>query len=141
LVTRRPEFAYSNVVNALGKARLYVTDRDGHAVRRPIQNAYYPRFSPDGRTIAFTNERGVYLISSTAGSRKRIATWGTTWWDDAEGSRIAWSRDGQRIAVIMRDEGTILLLDLKTGRRERVRLPHPLCARPYRSCSDLDWYS
>jgi Tol biopolymer transport system component len=94
----------------VGQAEIYVVDRRG-GVARNISNHPRddgdPRWSPDGKTIAFVSNRDsegrrenfdVYLMNANGGSQRRITL------DRANDFRPAWSPDGTRLAwVSLRD--------------------------------------
>jgi len=68
-------------------------DGGGAAVRIPLGKAGTPRsptWSPDGTTIAFGLQGGVYLVAAGGGAPRRLAS----------GSAPAWSPDGSRIAFV-----------------------------------------
>jgi Tol biopolymer transport system component len=111
--------------------RLHVINSDGKSGRILYRDAAAPRFSPDGKTIAFYNAHGVYLIPAGGGQVRRIA----------DGGPAAWSSDGERIAV-MNDGPSITILDIETGHRQVVRLPFGTCKFSTAGwCQDLDWHN
>ncbi|HET6374306.1 MAG TPA: S41 family peptidase [Candidatus Polarisedimenticolia bacterium] len=87
---------------------LWTVPRSGGVARQLTTDPgieWFPRFSPDGRWIAFTGEydgnRDVYVIPAEGGEPKRL-----TWWRDVgqQSERagpnnmvIGWSRDGKSI--------------------------------------------
>ncbi len=77
---------------------LWTVADSGGAARRITTHAgaeYFPRFSPDGRSIAFTGEydgnRDVYVIPAEGGEPRRL-----TWHPDME-EVIDWTPDGQKV--------------------------------------------
>jgi dipeptidyl aminopeptidase/acylaminoacyl peptidase len=61
-----------------------------------------PRFSPDGRYLAFLSDRDgkktqVWLMSRTGGEAFRLTSY------SGEVSDLAWSPDGKRVALVVRD--------------------------------------
>jgi tricorn protease len=74
-----------------------VADTGGSARRLTTHpgSEYFPRFSPDGKSIAFTGEydgnRDVYVIPAEGGEPRRL-----TWHPDAD-EVIDWTPDGKRI--------------------------------------------
>src|SRR5678815_4697030 len=77
---------------------LWTVPDTGGTARRLTTHAggeYFPRFSPDGKSIAFTGEYGgnrdVYVIPADGGEPRRL-----TWHPDAD-EVIDWTPDGKRI--------------------------------------------
>src|SRR4029453_4320235 len=52
---------------ALGRPPLQLTDEPG-------KRESYPRWAPDGKSIAFVRDEGVWTMSSDGGNPRRIAT-------------------------------------------------------------------
>ncbi|HEY3174797.1 MAG TPA: S41 family peptidase [Candidatus Polarisedimenticolia bacterium] len=87
---------------------LWIAPRAGGIARQLTTDSgieWFPRFSPDGRYIAFTGEydgnRDVYVIPSEGGEPKRL-----TWWRDVgtQSERsgpnnmvMGWTRDGAKV--------------------------------------------
>ncbi len=87
---------------------LWTVPRSGGVARQITTDAgleWFPRYSPDGRFIAFTGEydgnRDVYVIPAEGGEPKRL-----TWWVDVgqQNERagpnnivLGWTRDGKRV--------------------------------------------
>jgi len=77
---------------------LWMVPSDGGSARRLTTHAgteYFPRFSPNGRSIAFTGlydgNYDVYLVSSEGGEPRRM-----TWHPEAD-EVIGWTPDGKEI--------------------------------------------
>ena len=94
---------------------IWITSTDGHGTPRPLipklTNATTPRWSPDGRWLAFLSDRGepdskpestiqIYLLSSDGGKAERI----TSVLGGVEG--FAWAPDGKAIAFVAREQPT-----------------------------------
>jgi TolB protein len=83
-------------------AELYLQNEDGTGVRRLTFNAAadrMPRFSPDGRRIAFSSNRDgnfeIYVMELATGATQRVTN--DPAWDDVptftgDGSRVVWQR-------------------------------------------------
>jgi tricorn protease len=77
---------------------IWVADEDGRGVQRLTVNRardVYPRFSPDGKWIAFSSDRNgnldVYVIPATGGTPKQLT------FNSAEDSVLGWTPDGARV--------------------------------------------
>src|SRR5687768_16307904 len=77
---------------------VWAADEDGRNVQRLTVNRardVYPRFSPDGKWIAFSSDRNgnldVYLIPSAGGTVKQLTS------HSADDTVLAWSPDSKRI--------------------------------------------
>jgi tricorn protease len=77
---------------------LWTVSDTGGTARRITTHAgseYFPRFSPDGKSIAFTGEYGgnrdIYVIPADGGEPRRL-----TWHPDVD-EMIGWTPDGKRI--------------------------------------------
>ena len=79
---------------------IWTANEDGSAVLRITDNVardVYPRFSPDGRTIAFSSNRygnyDVFVVPATGGTPKRL-----TYYSGGD-EVVGWTRDGQKILI------------------------------------------
>jgi tricorn protease len=77
---------------------IWVADEDGKNVQRLTVNRardVYPRFSPDGKWIAFSSDRNgnldVYVIPSSGGTPKQLT------FNSADDSVLGWTPDGSRV--------------------------------------------
>ena len=102
---------------------LRVADADGHNPRivvRSTEPVISPRFSPDGKRLAYVSFEDkkpiVYVQSLRDGSRRKVAAF------KGSNSAPAWSPDGQRLAVVLtRDEASqIYLIDADGGNPVRL---------------------
>lgn len=96
-------------------SNIWVVPADGSELPRPLipglKNAYYPRWSPDGRMLAFLSDRGdadsdadtstqIYLLRD--GEKKAVRL--TSVPGGVE--QYEWSPDGKMIAFVARDQAT-----------------------------------
>jgi dipeptidyl aminopeptidase/acylaminoacyl peptidase len=87
-------------------------------------SAIQPRFSPDGRRLAYLSDRSgwwnLWLYEVATGERRQLshdeAELGAPTWGPG-GMRYAWAPDGTRIAVIRTERGSsgVRLIDLASG--------------------------
>ena len=119
---------------------LWIAPRAGGLARQLTTDAgleWFPRFSPDGKWIAFTGQydgnRDVYLIPAEGGAPKRL-----TWWTDTgtpaerQGPNnmvMGWTPDGKRILFRSRHQawedraGRLYTVSLEGGFPEQVGVP------------------
>jgi len=94
---RQPTLSATHVAFTHG-ADLWIAAREGGLARRLTSTPAvesHPHFSPDGRWIAFTSDRGgtdaVYVVSVDGGTPRRL-----TWHPAASWAR-GWTRNGERV--------------------------------------------
>jgi tricorn protease len=94
---RHPDVSQTQIVFAYG-SDLWIVPRDGGDARRltSFQGVEsYPRFSPDGRTVAFTGEydgnTDVYVVPVEGGEPRRLT------WHPGDDIARGWTNDGQRV--------------------------------------------
>ncbi len=119
---------------------IWIVKKDGGIAKRLTSfpgKEFFPKFSPDGKWIAFVGEidgnQQIYLISSEGGEPKRL-----TYLPQAEPSSermgpdkivMGWTPDGKKILIRSRHEtwdpfvGKLYLVDVKTGYTEPLPLP------------------
>jgi dipeptidyl aminopeptidase/acylaminoacyl peptidase len=104
-----------------GERRVVDGGRDGDA--EPV-SAIQPRFSPDGKTLAYLSDRSgwwnLWLYDVASGTCEQLihdeAEQGAPTWGPG-GMRYAWSPDGRQIAVIRSANGcaSVYLVNADTG--------------------------
>jgi tricorn protease len=79
---------------------IWTAGEDGTAVHRVTDNVardVYPRFSPDGRTIAFSSNRygsyDVFVVPTVGGIPKRLT------YHSGNDDVVGWTRDGQNVLI------------------------------------------
>ncbi len=81
---------------------LYVMDLAGGKVRKAVEKAISPAFSPDGKTILFRSLQedmiGLARVPSSGGDKARVTAY-------AEDTFPAWAPDGKQMAFASRREG------------------------------------
>jgi tricorn protease len=96
-LARHPDYHAGKVAfSYLGD--IWIANEDGTAVHRLTDHAAretYPRFSPDGKWIAFTSNRygnnDVFVIPATGGSARHLT------FHTGSDEVVGWSRDSQRV--------------------------------------------
>jgi Tol biopolymer transport system component len=71
-----------------------------------------PAWSPDGATLAFQRDDGIYLATSRESQKRLVKA--------ANPGQPAWSHDGTRVAYTALGKGGILVIDVATGRTTQV---------------------
>lgn len=103
---RHPTYANGKIAfSYLGD--VWVANEDGSGVQRLTDHKareVYPRFSPDGRWIAFSSNRegnyDVYVVSANGGKPRQLT------FNSAEDYVVGWSQDGKRVLFqSSRDQG------------------------------------
>lgn len=109
-----------------GKSQLVLIDADGQNPKELTDtesNASYPAWSPDGKQIAFSSDRGggawhVFVMDADGTNVKKLSR------DDDCGARVpSWSPDGKRIAYCRRGPGgdsDVLVVDAADGKNPTV---------------------
>jgi Tol biopolymer transport system component len=85
--------AYIGGKDAPDLGPLYVSRPDGTALVRVGQATYgLQEFSPDGKLIAFTGKRGIWIVGSDGHGLRRLTSRGEEWFD--------WSPDSKALVVV-----------------------------------------
>ena len=106
------ELAFSDEEPGLSRLELYLLNLKTAKKRKltsppaSVRGDWDPKFSPDGRTIAFKRVSGfwlddLYTIPLTGGTPKRITTWQRGIWGHA------WSSGGKTLVVSSQANGTV----------------------------------
>jgi dipeptidyl aminopeptidase/acylaminoacyl peptidase len=81
----------------------------------PRQKDWFPRWSPDGKAIAFISQRGgwdqVWLINADGGGLRQLTP------QDNDFTDLAWSPDGSKLACTINRDGKfdLCLIDVASG--------------------------
>ncbi|MEO8334382.1 MAG: protein kinase [bacterium] len=105
-----------------GNVSLAVFDREGKPLRSiPADRPWTPRFSPDGRRVAYgafgpgRQSSDIFVTDLDAGTTQRITD------DDADSNDPQWSADGATLAFsVSAPDGKDVVTRVLTGGRERV---------------------
>ena len=129
---RYPDIHSGRIVFA-AEGDLWIGPESGGAARRLTTHPgteLFPRFSPDGRTIAFTGEydgnRDVYVMSADGGEPRRLT------WHPASDEVLEWSPDGSKILFrSRRDEphGASEIYQVPAAGGDAEKLPLGWCER------------
>jgi TolB protein len=80
------------------------------------RTAWFPVFSPDGRTLAFHVGRDVHTMPASGGELRRLTT------DPANGMYPSWAPDGRRLALMSWTNGKTEIFTMNADGSEQTRL-------------------
>ena len=80
------------------------------------KSAWFPVFSPDGRTLAFHVGRDVHTMPASGGELRRLTT------DPANGMYPSWSPDGRRLAFMSWRNGKTEIFTMNADGSDQQRL-------------------
>ncbi|MBK8811185.1 MAG: serine/threonine-protein kinase [Acidobacteria bacterium] len=120
--------------NKIFDGSLFVRAIDGpQAETRIVEKGFLPKFSPDGKLIAFLvldgDKISLETIKASGGERKRIATGVTTIsysvlpYNRVQASDFSWSPDGRWLAYISDEGGGSLRIASADGSQQKVIAP------------------
>jgi dipeptidyl aminopeptidase/acylaminoacyl peptidase len=101
---------------------VWIAKADGSDARKLVETALRPKFSPDGRRVAYVVPRRPSALPMLW--VKTLATGRTTRIDAA--SEVAWGPQSRRLVYLTRQR--ILLADAESGRRRLLDRGHVCCA-------------
>jgi len=126
-MTGRPGMAASKIVmvgNRTGKKELYICDSDGAGLRQLTRDnaiSLAPRWSPDGRQIAYTSYYrtqfpDIFLITTATGARRCLADF------PGLNSSAAFAPNGSELALILSKDGNpdLFVMDINGERLTRL---------------------
>lgn len=105
---------------AAAYADVYTIKRDGSRLRPQVKgvgSAYVEDVSPDGHTLLFRRDQGLWVKRIGAGRARKLS-------ELPDGSRTSsvFSSDGKRVATIVEDEGERRLVSIDVARGGMVQL-------------------
>ncbi|ADG10321.1 amidohydrolase [Caulobacter segnis] len=99
---------------------LYLLDIGGGPATALIKDAFYkvdPAWSPDGKTLAYSTDKGgkldIWLRDTASGESRQLTRF------DGAAVSSAWSRDGKSIAFLNQNGG-LFVVDVASGQTRRV---------------------
>lgn len=126
----------------LSRSEICLVPADGGDVRHltgtPRVRDFYPRWSPDGRHIAFLSNRSdwqeVYLLDVTSGGLRQLTA------VNADVHSIAWSPQGEQMALIVNHQGAgdLCLLEVECAQLRPLRAVRGWHSLP-QWCPDGTW--
>ena len=90
---------------------------------------HWPAWSPDGRTICYSDARDLWLVPADGGKARRLTE------DDPEDSQPVWSADGRFIYFTSTREGTLALWRVPADGGQPVRVTDGTGAERFASLS------
>ena len=130
-ITRHPARDVSAAWAPDGSAIVFMSDREdggfdvyraavdaGAAATRltRTKTAWFPVFSPDGRTLAFHVGRDVHTMPAAGGDLRRLTT------DPANGMYPSWSPDGTRLAFMSWRNGKTEIFTMNADGSDQTKL-------------------
>jgi Tol biopolymer transport system component len=103
------------VPSAGGEPRPIVVSPDGAGTN--------PCWSPDGKWIAYTNNRSIWIVSSEGGSPRRLTSDADHVGDGVEAAEVRWSPDGKTIAYFAADKTVRLIPSAGGSSQVLARIP------------------
>ena len=97
----------SGAVAFSGYGGIQAVNNDGTGLRQLVEGGYDPRWSPDGRLLAFVRGVRVYVVPSQKGPERRIGNGDDPRWSP-DGRRIVFTGDGIRVAPVDGSSGVRL---------------------------------
>ena len=118
------------------ESEIWILDAGGRRGRR-VAAGKSPKWSPDGRFIAFLHDNGLSILDIEAGEIRQILLREDHPYQDL-GSDIAWSPDSQRLAALGNFAATsqLLILPVDLAKRGQVRIRYSFDVRCQ---SNLNW--
>ena len=123
---RQPDISRDQIAFIYG-GDLWSAARSGGPARRLTNTAdaeSFPKFSPDGKWIAFTRRGSIYLIPAEGGEERRLT------WHPSNNLVAGWTPDGRKLLIHsdrLRGELTgfpsLFLLPVEGGMPERLPMP------------------
>jgi Tol biopolymer transport system component len=101
-----------------GSGTIFLVSADGGPAQQPLplpgdSSRLWPDWSPDGKTMVFSAEQGLYVFDFGQRTSTMIpGSEGLTW--------PRWSPDGRFLAAVSQDTSVMKLLDMKTRRWSEV---------------------
>lgn len=92
---RQPDISRDRIV-FIYAGDLWTAARGGgpaHRLTTTAEAGSFPKFSPDGKSIAFTRNRDIYVIPAEGGEERRLT------WHPLNGRVAGWATDGRKLFV------------------------------------------
>jgi len=100
---------------------IYLANADGSHPSR-LAKGNYPRWSPDGKKIAFSNERNLYVINVDGSNLKKL----TDIKEDEEWVDFpSWSRNGTRLFFVQQFQERGEIYSMRIDGSDKKKITHP----------------